>query len=228
MKQCAVVLALLALVSCGGSKEGGGGGGGGTPTTPTPTANRAPTLTSMNFTPTFGMAGMTVFSYNATATDPDGDSLTYTWNVAGNSATGTNGTALFSAGNTGGPTTATLTVTDGKGGTATDTRNFVLGSMTGPWQITSGPLVGSTFSLSQSASGVVTGSFNLPGFGNGNTDPAQPGRVTEAGALTMRVKIGAFTDFTMNGNIATGTGRSVSGTLQGSGFTGQPFTMTAQ
>jgi hypothetical protein len=73
----------------------------------------------------------------------------------------------------------------------------------------------------------VTGTFSLPGIGNGNTDPAQPGRITGAAVLTMRVKIGAFTDFNMSGTMDS-TGRTVSGSLQGSGFTGQPFTMTKQ
>jgi len=40
----------------------------------------------------------------------------------------------------------------------------------------------------------------------------------------MRVKVGPFTDFNMTGTMDP-TGRQVSGSLQGSGFTGQPFTM---
>jgi len=181
----------------------------------------------MNFSPTFGMAGMTTFSFNAAATDLDGDSLSFTWSVAGNPLTGTGGTIIFAASNTGGSPVATVTVSDGKGGNVTDTRVFVLGSMTGSWMVTSGPLAGSTFDLTQTDTGLTTGSFTLPGLGTGNTDPAQPGRITEAGVLTMRVKIGRFTDFNMNGNMSTSTGRSVSGSLQGSGFTGQPFTMVA-
>lgn len=182
----------------------------------------------MNFSPTFGMAGMTTFSFNAAATDLDGDSLSFTWSLAGNAATGSSGTIIFAASNTGGSPVASVTVSDGKGGSATDTRIFVLGSMTGPWLVTSGPLIGATFNLTQTSTGLTTGTFTLPGIGSGNTDPAQPGRITEAGALSMRIKVGRFTDFNMNGNMSTSTGRSVSGSLQGSGFTGQPFTMVAQ
>jgi hypothetical protein len=175
----------------------------------------------MNFSPTFGIVGLTLYSFNASASDPDGDAVTYAWDVAGNTSSGTNGTITFS---TGGSGTARVTVTDGKGGTATDTRTFVVGTMSGAWTVTSGPLVGATFNLTQTTTGVVSGSFSLPGIGTGNTDPAQPGRMTAAAQLTMRVKVGSFTDFNMSGTMDA-TGRTVSGTLQGSGFSGQPFTM---
>jgi hypothetical protein len=41
------------------------------------------------------------------------------------------------------------------------------------------------------------------------------------------MKISVFGDFTMNGSMDT-SGRRVAGTLQGSGFTGQPFAMQKQ
>lgn len=204
---------------------GSGGSSNTPPTTPTPTptaTNRAPTISSMNITP-FGIAGLSTFTFTASASDPDGDSVTYTWDLAGNAASGSSGTFVFSP--PGGTGTARLTVSDGKGGTATDTRTFIVGAMSGTWTVTSGPLVGASFNLTQTSAGVVTGSFSLPGIGNGNTDPAQPGRIDVNGNVTMRVKVGAFTDFTMNGTM-TQTGRTVSGSLQGSGFTGQSFTMT--
>lgn len=176
----------------------------------------------MSFTPSFGMMGFTQFSFSATATDPDNDPLTYAWDVAGNAFSGTSGNITFSSGGSG---TARVTVTDSKGLTATDTRTFIVGSMTGAWTVISGQLTGSSFNLTQNTAGIVTGTFNLPGLGNGNTDPAQPGRIDGNGNLTMRVKIGAFTDFNMAGALDN-TGRRVSGTLHGSGFTGQPFVMT--
>lgn len=212
---------LIAVSACGGSKS--------TPTSPStpgastpPPQNRAPSITSMNVSPAFGVAGLTQFSFNAAASDPDGDPIAYAWDLAGNPFTGTNGTITFSNGGDG---TARLTVTDSKGATSSDTRSFVVGTMTGAWRVTTGPLVGATFNLSQSATGLVTGTFSLPGIGSGNTDPAQPGRIDGNAGVTMRIKIGPFTDFNMIGSMA-GTGRSVSGSLQGSGFSGQPFTLT--
>ena len=96
--------------------------------------------------------------------------------------------------------------------------------MTGVWTVTSGLLIGATYNLTQGATGLVSGSFVLPGIGNGNTDPAQPGRIDANGAVTMRIKVAPFTDFNMTGTMDT-TGRRVTGNLQGSGFTGEPFTM---
>ena len=215
------VSSFVLIAACGGGSSSSTPTSPTTPSTPAPPANRAPVINSLNFAPAFGIAGLTQFSFNASASDPDGDSVGYAWDVAGNPFTGTNGTVTFVNGFNG---TARLTVSDNKGATATDTRSFVVGSMSGSWLVTSGPLVGSSFNLSQSATGLVTGSFTLPGLGSGNTDPAQPGRITSSAGLTMRVKLGPFTDFNMSGTMDA-TGRVVSGNLQGSGFTGQPFTM---
>ncbi|HEY0595540.1 MAG TPA: PQQ-dependent sugar dehydrogenase [Sphingopyxis sp.] len=62
-----VVLAPLALASCGG---GGGSGGGGEP----PAANTPPTFTSLQ---TASIAENTPAAYQATASDADGDALTF-------------------------------------------------------------------------------------------------------------------------------------------------------
>lgn len=89
---------------------------------------------------------------------------------------------------------------------------------------TSGWLLGATYNLTQGATGLISGTFVLPGIGNGNTDPAQPGTIDANGKVALRIKIGRFTDFNMYGTMDQ-TGRTVAGNLQGSGFTGEPFTM---
>jgi len=197
------------------------------PTPPTPQANRAPVITSVTVTPTFGVADLVTFNFAAIATDADGDTLSYSWNLAGNARTGTNVSIIFAS--PGGNGQGTVTVTDGKGGSASSSVNFVVGSMTGRWVMTTAPapLPGSSYQLSQSASGLVTGSFTLPGIGNGNTDPAQPGQINAAGALTMRVKVAPFTDFTITGTMDS-SGTRISGSVSGSGFTGQPVVLTKQ
>lgn len=218
---------LLALIVC--ASACGSHPSSTPPTNPTPPpttqANRAPVITSVTVNPTFGVADLVTFNFAAIATDPDGDALTYSWNLAGNARTGANVSVIFVS--PGGNGVATLTVTDPNGGSATSSVNFVVGSMQGRWTMTSGPapLPNSTYQLTQSSSGLVTGSFSLPGIGNGNTDPAQPGQINAAGALTMRIKIGAFTDFTITGTMDA-TGTRISGSVSGSGFSGQPIVLT--
>jgi hypothetical protein len=223
MRQFVAALGLCAVVSCGGSNNNSAA----PPTTPTPApqANRVPVITSATVTPTFGIADLQAFNFVAIANDPDGDAITFSWNAAGNTASGaTPAPIIFSS--PGGNGQGTVTVTDTRGGSASSTVNFIVGSMSGAWRIDTGPLTGATFQLTQ-AGAIVTGSFSLPGIGNGNTDPAQPGTINVSGAITMRVKIGVFTDFNMIGTMDT-SGRRVAGTLQGSGFSGQPFAMQKQ
>jgi len=81
----------------------------------------------------------------------------------------------------------------------------------------------------------VTGTFVVApgGFGNVSagtpekTDPAQPGSINGGGTVVIRLKVGPFTDFTLTGTMDA-TGRRVTGAINGSGFSGQPFTMDKQ
>jgi hypothetical protein len=215
-------LLVLPLAACG--SKSGGSSGASSPTSPSASTNHAPAITAMSFSPAFGIMGLTSFSYSASASDPDGDAVSYVWDIAGTPASGTGGTITFSNGGSG---TARLTVTDAKGATATDTRGFVVGDMTGTWVTATGPLSGTVFHLQQSVVGTVTGSFTIPGIGSGKTDPAEPGHITERGTLTMRVKVTPFTDFTMKGTMGS-SGETVNGSLQGSGFTGESFSLVKQ
>ena len=70
-----------------------------TPTpTPQPQPNRAPTITTMTVAPAFGIAGITQFNVSSSATDPDGDALTYTWEFADGS-TGVGASVAHNYGN---------------------------------------------------------------------------------------------------------------------------------
>lgn len=227
-----VPMCLLAL-ACGGGSES-------TPTTPnTPTpaptpSNRQPVITSMSMT-AFGIQQLTAFSYSGSATDPDGDSLTYVWDLAGTAASGTSGVVTFSNGITG---TARLTVSDGKGGTASDTRSFVVGSMSGNWSgtvdvtVCVGVVKPMTASLVQNQT-LVTGTIGLPqglcsfSGGTAQTDPAEPGRIDANGNLTVRFKVPPFTDVTFRG-LMDQSGRRVSGGLFGSGHNGTPVILDKQ
>lgn len=207
---------------------GGGSSSTPTPTSPTPPpppaqTNRSPVIGSMSMGPAFGVSELTTFTYSASASDPDGDTVSYAWDLAGTPRSGASGQITFSGS---GLAEARVTVTDGRGGSVTDTRSFVVGSMTGRW---TGSIPGYTnlqFDLQQS-NGVVTGTFFELFFGQGRVDPAQPGRIDADGNLEMRVKLSVFTDFTFRGRMDA-SGRRVTGGVYGSGFNGQAFTMNKQ
>jgi hypothetical protein len=229
MKRVALIAVfplLLSTLACGGGKAA-------TPTTPsttvTPQPNRAPVINSMTFSPSFGIMNLTTFNYGAAASDPDGDSVTYNWNIAGNGSSSASGQILYFT--TGGSYIATSTVSDGKGGSATDSRTFVVGTMAGTWTgiLDSIPFI---MNLAQPTGGVITGTWSQPGTPYaGQLDPAAINRIDINGVITMRVKVTAgggshgFNDFTFTGTMEP-NGTRISGALNGSGFNNQPFSLT--
>jgi hypothetical protein len=61
-----------------------------------------------------------------TASDPDGDKLSYTWSTSGGSISGEGSAVSWVAPNTFGTYTITVTVTDGRGGQATQSIEIVV------------------------------------------------------------------------------------------------------
>ncbi len=212
----------VAVAACGGGSSSPGSSGS-TPTAPsTPVqANRAPVINSMNFAPAFGIAQLTQFSFNASASDPDGDPITYTWDVAGNPFSGTNDRIVFSGGGNG---TARVTVSDSKGATATDTRDFVVGGMTGTWRGTWSSWV---FSSSLTQNGTAISGDYSDQLGPGRLDPASPNTIDANGNIKLRYKQAIFSDFTFTGTMDA-TGRRITGVVNGSGASNVPFTMIKQ
>jgi peptidoglycan-associated lipoprotein len=90
------------------------------PPPPPAAANRPPTVTVVCTPPQVPVGGTS--NCVATAQDPDGDPLTYAWKApSGKFATPAAATTQWTAGNTPGPVTVTVTVSDGRGGMATGT-----------------------------------------------------------------------------------------------------------
>ncbi|MBE2320930.1 ThuA domain-containing protein [Solirubrobacter sp. CPCC 204708] len=92
--------------------NGSTGCGGGGP------VNTAPVITTATASNTAGIAPLAT-TFNAAATDADGDTLSYAWdfdNNGTNDATGASASTTFA---TAGTKTVKLTVSDGKGGTTT-------------------------------------------------------------------------------------------------------------
>lgn len=216
---------LCLFVACGGSK-----GASPTPTTPTPQANRAPTINSLAATPSFGVADLQVFSFSAIATDPDGDALTYSWSIGGGTFTGAS--QQLTAQSPGGTYTAQLTVTDGRGGSVTGTTGVTAGSLSGAWSGTFGGNFPFRITLSQNSVGAATGNWSIPGTSFvGILDPAGANRIESTAHLVLRCKVtgggGPFglSDFTLDGQMQP-NGNTMTGGTTGSGFGGQPFMLT--
>ena len=90
--------------------------------------NASPVITSATASNTAGIAPLAT-TFTAAATDADNDALTYSWDFDGNGTADATGASASTTYTTAGTKTAKLTVTDGKGGTATrDVTVTVLGA----------------------------------------------------------------------------------------------------
>ena len=192
----------------------------------------------MSVTPAFGVSGLASFAMSASASDPDGDPVTYQWTYTGTSASGASVAATLSGD---GATVIQLTVSDGKGGSATDSRTITLGNMTGTWTfVFTGscdpytPPVLPIMTLKQ-AGRMVTGTLaspgnwcNVPAGQTGKLDPAAPMMIDATGKITNgRLKIGNYVDSFLTGQMDS-TGRMITGIATISRFGDDPFEMKKQ
>ncbi|MDI6872218.1 MAG: PKD domain-containing protein [Bacillota bacterium] len=112
----ALLLPLLLVSALSGC-----GGGGGAPVG----GNQPPQITAVSpsSTPYAVNAGQTI-PLSVTASDPDGDALSYAWTKTGGTLSATSGTAVNWTAPSSGSANVTVTITDGKGGTASHTWTF--------------------------------------------------------------------------------------------------------
>jgi len=181
-------------------------------------------VNSVTVNPGSGIQDKTLFNFAVSASDPDNDNLSYTWTIAGSNFNSQNVALVFSAG---GAATATVTVSDGKGGTASGSQTFVVGTMSGNWTGT-GPAGIDNFTMTlNQLNGQITGSYH-DNLGTAVVGPTgEPGTIDNNGNISLRTKQAPFTDWTFRGTLDV-TGRRVTGGVFGSGFTGQNFTMNKQ
>jgi hypothetical protein len=220
IRSVAYFILAIVLSGCGGSSSQPSN-----PTGPTTPANRNPTVTSVTVSPAFGVSGVTTISMSATANDADNDTVSYQWSYAG---TGSSGPTVATTLTGDGPVTIQLTVTDGKGGSASDTRTVTIGTMAGRWNFVPaggspacgrfGFTVPPVITMNQFGN-VVTGELispaawcNVPAGQSGRFDPAAPATIDAAGNFTgARLKIGSFLDSFLTGTMDS-TGRTITGT----------------
>ncbi len=128
---CAAFLPRLALIlllaaALGLSACGGGGGGG--------SSNRAPSA-SFTATPSSGQVPLTVAFDASASSDSDGSITSYSWNFGDSTALGS-GVAVSHLYQAAGTFTATLTVTDNRGTTASATRVIAVTAGPPPGSVT--------------------------------------------------------------------------------------------
>jgi hypothetical protein len=226
----AIVLVLSLIVAC--KKK--------TPTDPTP-ENKAPVINSVTLSSTFGITALSNPTIAASATDPDGDTLTYSWVVK--SLTKQfgpfNGTPISPT--IAGPFSgkATITVDDGHGHTvAADSATFVVGAMNGLWECQSLQDFPNTslfyLKMTQDAAGnltaTITNSTGVPVLGG--VEPGTHPSINGAGVIgNLWLKYTAGPEIQLSGTLQP-NGQTVTGTfgdgnvvIDGKSLTGKPFTL---
>lgn len=184
--------------------------------------NQVPTGGSVSITPSTGLQAAQSFAISSQgASDPDGDTLTYSWDLGdGATATGQNVSKVY---NNAGSFTATVTVSDGKE-QATGSGNATVRGMSGNWRGTISTedfVVNFSFGLTQSGTN-VTGNYSDIIF----TGSVTSGSVSSPNNVRITVTVPDFVPFTFTGT-TSGDVNSVSGIVTGSGFN-DSFTMSRQ
>jgi hypothetical protein len=184
--------------------------------------NKAPLAGTVALSPNeAALEGATNVTFTAQgASDPDGDTLTYNWNFGdGGSGTGQSSSHVYTAA---GSYSVQVTVSDGKlSASSSGTAN--VRDLSGAW---GGTITGSfgvfpfTLNLAHSNTS-VTGNWSDPILGGGSIS----GSVSAPKAVRATVSVPGFEPFTMTGTADANIDR-ITGTVTGSGFTGEQVVLT--
>jgi hypothetical protein len=189
-------------------------------------SNEAPSAGSINANPAVGLAGATSISFSAAgANDPDGDNLTFSWNF-GDGATGSGQTTTHTYASAG-SFNVSLTVSDGDA-QATANGSVTVRSLSGRWSgaIVAGGSLITELNITQT-SAALSGMLTLPQFPPNDRNWTVSGSVSGPLAVTFSAAQPGFQPFTFNGTADADVNR-LTGTVTGSGFTGQSWTLTRQ
>ncbi len=140
-------------------------------------ANEAPVITSLTANPVSVVPGETS-NITCVASDPDDDTLTYSWTATGGTISGVGSTVTWIAPSVAGTFTISVTVDDGEGGTDTGTVSVPVVVATGSISVESNPPGAEIF---------------LDGSDTGNITPYVITGV-EAGAHTVRLTYSHYKD----------------------------------
>jgi len=185
--------------------------------------NHAPSAAAVTASPTgTGVAAVTNISFAAQgATDPDGDSVTLTWNFGdGASATGANVSHIFAAA---GSFNVSVTASDGKAEAKSTDLPVTVRNVNGTWvSNVSGTI--RTWTFTQSGTN-VTGTYS------NSASPGTPGTLSGTmaaqRAFSGTAGLTGFQPFTVVGSFDTAVS-VLTVTANGSGFVGDTLTFTRQ
>jgi PKD repeat protein len=180
-------------------------------------SNEAPTVSGASANPATGLAAATSVQFSVQAADPDGDALTVTWNFGdGGSGSGNNPSHVYQ---NAGTFNVTVTVSDGEK-SATGSTSVTIRSLSGAWGGTLAGTLTSNCNFTQNAA-AITGTCNFPQVGDTGTIS---GTVSAALNVRFNCTIPGFQPFTFNGSADAEVNR-LTGTVTGSGFNGNPWTL---
>lgn len=159
--------------------------------------NRAPVISSVTRNPVADPVNpSSVVAFTVNATDLDSDTLTYAWSADGGTpATGSSKNFSWTAPATAGTYAITVTVSDGKGGLASDTLNVVVGGSTGGTTLKVTTLQ-RTSTGDQPVPGVTVVLHGLAGNSEMTTDANGVADFGDVGLTRVTFSIGFQNDFT--------------------------------
>jgi len=186
--------------------------------------NHAPSAATVTVSPTgTGIAAVTNMSFAAQgATDPDGDSVTLTWNFGdGGSATGANVSHVFAAA---GSFNVSVTASDGKAETKSADVPVTVRNVSGSWTGTVNGIT-RTWTFTQSGSS-ASGSYSRTAAGV-VTPGTVTGTMTSPRAISGSATSTGFAPFTFEGTFDSAVS-VLTVSANGSGFAGDTLTFTRQ
>ncbi len=169
----------LVLPGCGG----GGDDGSSSPTAAS-SSNRSPSVSGTVSPTGAAVMSVTVLTFVATGSDPDGDGLTFSWQFGdGQTATGQSASHIY---NTAGSFNVIVTASDGRGGSTSANVSVTVRSLTGAW-VDEDPRV--SFEFTQNGP-----NFSGERLAGGNfiaRAPAQ-GALTDPRSIAMQITFSAW------------------------------------
>jgi len=131
--------------------------------------NQNPMISSLTANPT-SVSPCAVSTITCTASDPDGDTLTYTWTATGGIISGSGSSINWTAPSTAGTYTITCTISDGKGGSDTKNVNIIVTVAGGGVKLWTKQLGTASYDYGNGVATDGSGNIYVTGYTSGGLD----------------------------------------------------------